>query len=148
MPKKQRQYKLDDGQLITVKQLMERTGLTKTACYFRLARSSDPEEIFKPLGEMRNGMKVYRLDDGSDWTAPELAEYLDCKKATASTRLSMMNGEAERILAPVKSSKTDAEIFLNSKEVRERVAERMYEDSTGFWKTFYGAFKEADCVLR
>lgn len=141
MPKKERQYKLDDGQLITVKQLMKRTGLTKTACYFRLTKTTDPKELLKPAGETRNGMKVYKLDDGSDWTAPELAEYLDCKKSTASTRLSVMNGESARILAPINSSKTDAEIFLNDEEVRERVAKRMYEDSTGFWRTFYGAFK-------
>ena len=138
MYKKARKYELNDGRIVTVREVMEVTGMTQNACYFRLQRSKDPEVVFAIPREKRNGHTVYKLDDGSDWTAPELVEHLNCKKSTASARLSTMNGDAKRILAPIFRPQEDEEIFLNKQEIKKRVSERMLEDSTGFWRTLYG----------
>ena len=136
MPTKEITYVLDGGQIVTVKDVMLATGLTKNACYFRLRRSTDPEVIFKIPPQTYKGMRLYLLDDGSAWTADQLSKHLGCKRSTASTRLSVMNGDSKRILAPLKKPKKDEEIFLTDSEIRQRVSKRMYEDSTGFWKTF------------
>ena len=129
-------YKLTDGTTITKKELMEQTGWGSGTCYSRLQKTNERDKLFKPIGRKnREGLKVYTLDDGSVWTARQLAEHLNCKPSTASTRLSMMRGESKRILAPIKRVKED-EDFLNEAEIKERISKRMYEDSTGFWGIF------------
>jgi len=129
-----RKFKLDDGQFITVAQLVENTGLPKSTCYSRLIKWSNPEELFRVEEHKKvGGLRVYTLDDGSEWTSKSLAEYLKCKTSTASTRLSMMKGNSKKILAPVKRQLSGANAYENNKEVQKYVEQRMLWDKESHW---------------
>jgi hypothetical protein len=130
-----RQFKLDDGQFITVAELVERTGLPKSTCYSRLIKWTNPEELFKIDKRKKvGGLQLYILDDGSEWTSKSLAEHLKCKPSTASTRLSMMKGNSKKILAPVRKQLSDDDAYENKKEVEQYVEQRMLWDKQGHWK--------------
>ncbi len=126
-------YKLDDGTTITVEQLMTQTGWKRGTCYARLTRNTNRADVFKELAFTRSG-RAYKLDDGTTWTVGELTEFLGCKRTTAGARLSTMNGDSKRIFAPPRSD--FGEDALDAIILRERIAERMYKDSSGFWKIF------------
>ena len=131
---KARKFKLDDGQFITVAELVERTGLPKSTCYCRLVKWTNPEELFRVDKHKKvGGLQLYTLDDGSEWTSKSLAEYLKCKPSTASTRLSMMKGNSKKILAPVKKQLSSADAYENDKEVQQYVEQRMLWDKQGHW---------------
>lgn len=133
--RKERCFKLDNGDIMTVSQLVEKTGLPRTTCYCRLIKCSDPDELFKVDKKRKSGgLQLYVLDDGSEWTRKSLAEHLNCKPSTASTRLSMMNGDSKRILAPVKKNPRSGFTYSNNKEVQQYVEQRMLYDKEGHWK--------------
>ena len=132
MNKRRRKFKLDDGTILTVDDMMEKTGWARNTCYYRLNNTSDPKELFaertyKKLG----GLYVYTLDDGSEWTSETLAQHLQCKRSTASTRLSMMQGDSKRILSPVRGSGTYEE--SESLALKKRLRNSMWSDPLGHW---------------
>jgi len=130
--KARRKFTLDDGVVITVEELVDRTGLPKSTCYARLSRWTNPEKVFGAVSPTQSG-RVYTLDDGSVWTALTLAQHLQCKKSTAGTRLSMMNGESKRILSPVRGGSYYDEQAGKTEEVKKRVRDRMLYDLNGHW---------------
>jgi hypothetical protein len=127
-------YTLDDGTTTTVVGMMEKTGMARGTCYARLNASTDPAQVYRPLQHTRSG-KSYTLDDGTVWTVDEVAEFLGCKRTSAGARLSSMNGESKRIFAKPRND-FSGENALDEVRLKERVAKRMYEDSTGFWGIF------------
>lgn len=132
--KGRREFSLDDGTVLTVDDMVEKTGWARGTCYARLSKWTNPLKVFKALSSTQRG-RLYVLDDGSEWTSQSLAEFLDCKVSTAGTRLSMMKGESKRILAPVRggTSYYDARAN-NSTEVQKRVRGRMWYDPLGHWE--------------
>ena len=102
-------YKLGDGTTITVEQLMTQTGWKRGTCYARLTRNTNRADVFKELAFTRSG-RAYTLDNGT------------------------MNGDSKRIFAPPRSD--FGEDALDAIALKERIAQRMYKDSSGFWKIF------------
>jgi len=128
-----REFKLDDDTVWTVASLMEHTGWARDTCYARLISSTDPKHILRILGKTQTG-KIYTLDDGSKWTTQGLSEFLQCKRSTAGTRLSMMKGDSKRILKPVQNPVKDNEMFLNGAEITNYIESRNWYDKQGHWK--------------
>jgi len=135
MNKSTRTYKLDDGTITTVDEMVAETGYPRSTCYSRLIKFTDPSKVYKSISPTRcthglkdsDGRYTYTLDDGSEWTSATLAEHLGCKVSTAGTRLSCMDGISERVLKPI-SDKVKV-----SKEVSTRHTDRMYYDIHGHW---------------
>ena len=121
-----KQYELDDGTFITIKDMQDK-GFSKNTAYCRLQRTRDPIKVFaSPLNN-------WQLDDGTVWTVDSLATYLECSRSTAWKRLHTSTDPAV-VFADVGQS-------TNGKVVDRRTAtslanSRMYGDPEGFWKIF------------
>jgi AcrR family transcriptional regulator len=139
MGAKWRVWTLNDGQEVTIDQLVEETGVSKNTLYRRLKDGErDPKIVKRPTETVSSrGERLYTLDDGSQWTVKQLAGFLDCKKATAASRLQERLGlKVANVLKPVKSPSTYETDIFNDKELKERVALRMLEDKDKFWAIF------------
>jgi len=97
--------------------------------YYRLKKSSDPDEILKPLDKNKSvdGLKIYTLDDGSRWTAKQVAKHTGCILSTASTRLSCYT-DPKKVLAP------PLEKTAKDRRINNAIKERMLFDPYGHWK--------------
>lgn len=123
------EWTLDDGSVWNTDNLSKLIGITRSSAYYRLNRSSDPNEVFKPKGEVKssNGLKLYTLDDGSKWTAEEVVKHTGCKKSTVATRLTVYT-DPKKVLAPPFSDST------RCREVSDTTKQRMFYDPLGHWK--------------
>ncbi len=128
---KEAKWTLDDGTITTTIEVAEKLGTNIGTAYSRLKRSKDPKVVYKPLPEYRftNGKreKLYTLDDGSKWTAREVAKAVGCKRGTASSRLCTMTDPAKVLEKPSNLKKP-------SKAIEKIIKERMYFDPLGHWK--------------
>ena len=124
-----RKFTLDDGSVWTTGGLSLRIGIAHSSAYYRLNKSTDPTIVLKPRDKVKvtSGLKLYKLDDGSEWTSAEVAEYTGCKKSTASTRLTMYT-DPVKILAPPLS------VTTVKKTVTDAIKKRMLYDPDGHWK--------------
>jgi hypothetical protein len=104
---------------VTASQLSELTGWKLDRCYKRLKKSNKWEDIIK---EFRPRTIIWKLDDGSTITAPDLAKKIDCSNSTAFLRLQKTSDPA-RLFRPIetKQQRTDcwgARIVWEDKEVQ------------------------------
>ena len=129
MGSKKREWTLDDGSVWTTEMVMLKVGCAQGTAYYRLNRSSDPRTVLKAREAHKagGGMKVYVLDDKSEWTARQVAKYTGCKLSTASTRLSCYT-DVDRVLAPPLNQTTKDKVVNNS------VKNRMFFDPEGHWR--------------
>jgi len=129
MGSKARQFILDDGSEWTTEGLSSRIGISHSSAYYRLNKSTDPTQVLKPRDKIKvtNGLKLYKLDDGSEWTSADVSEYTGCKKSTASTRL-IMYTDPKKVLAPPYTPSTKI------KPITEAIKSRMLYDPDGHWK--------------
>ena len=120
-------YKLDDGSEWTVREAAIKLVCTNSTAYARLTSSTDPDRVFRTINKNKDthGMKIYTLDDGSQWTARQVAAYAGIAKSTASTRLSVYT-DPEHVLCPTKTKQVD---IRNAKVCQTR----MYFDPLGHW---------------
>lgn len=125
--KKWKQYTLDDRSKWTVKEAAIELKCNQSTAYARLRSSSDPKHVFRPLNitKDKHGHKIYTLDDGSKWTAIEVAKHTGVAKSTASTRLST-HSDPNKVLAAI------GERIMN-KDAVEQYKTRMYYDPLGHW---------------
>lgn len=130
MGTRSRKFKLTDGSVWTTPELAKKLGCSVSTAYSRLSKYKDPAKVLKPraLHKIHNGLRVYVLDDGTEWTARTLAEHLSIKQSTASTRLSMYT-DPVKIFAPPPS--TGVVTTKGGAAIR---AGRMYYDPDGHWK--------------
>jgi hypothetical protein len=132
---KSKVYELSDGTEITARGLADRVDISITTARCRLCRTRDPSVLFKPaLGggnSAKSGhFKVYTLDDGSQWTIPEIVKKSGITKQCAAARLHKSRS-AEKVLK--------IKVFVegeDNKRIRGLVSERMIFDPDGFWKIF------------
>jgi len=129
MGSKARQFILDDGSEWTTEGLSSRIGISHSSAYYRLNKSTDPTQVLRPRDKIKvtNGLKLYTLDDGTEWTSADVSEYTGCKKSTASTRLTMYT-DPKKVLAPPYTPSTKI------KPVTEAIKGRMLYDPDGHWK--------------
>lgn len=129
MGSKARQFILDDGSEWTTEGLSSRIGISHSSAYYRLNKSTDPIIVLRPRDKVKvtNGLKLYILDDGSEWTSADVSEYTGCKKSTASTRLTMYT-DPKKVLAPPYTPSTKI------KTVTGAIKKRMLYDPEGHWK--------------
>ncbi|MCS5590512.1 MAG: hypothetical protein NZ824_11155 [Candidatus Thioglobus sp.] len=122
-----RVYTLDDGSTWTVKEAAAKLECTNSTAYARLTSSTDPKRVFRPINRDKDtyGMKVYTLDDGTQWTARQVAKHAGIAKSTASTRLSVYTDPA-KVLCPCKSKQVD----MRNAKICET---RMFFDPLGHW---------------
>ena len=128
--KSEREWVLDDGSEWTVKDLSKLLGCTISSAYYRLQKSNEASVVLKPIEriEKRDGLKVYYLDDGSGWTAKEVAEKTGCLSSTASTRLSCFTDPNKVLASPLRDRQA------KERSVKARVNNRMFSDPLGHWK--------------
>jgi hypothetical protein len=129
MGSKRREWKLDDGSVWTTKSLSELVGCSVSSAYHRLMKTSNPEYVLRPVESVKRikGYKVYRLDDGSEWTAKQVATHTGCLHSTASTRLSCYTDPDKVLAPPVRNP-------LHDKRLNEQMKSRMFFDPEGHWK--------------
>lgn len=99
-------YTLDDGTVITPRQLAKKVDISYFRARRRLHASSDPKEVFADKSYQTKGRKpkTYILDDGSEWSGPQLAKHLNCAPSTAVGRLNASTDPA-RVLKPLEEQK-------------------------------------------
>jgi hypothetical protein len=85
--------------------------------------------VLRPVESVKRikGYKVYRLDDGSEWTAKQVATHTGCLHSTASTRLSCYTDPDKVLAPPVRNP-------LHDKRLNEQMKSRMFFDPEGHWK--------------
>ena len=129
MGSKRREWTLDDGTVWTTETVMLKVGCAQGTAYYRLKRSSDPREALKSRAahKITGGMKVYVLDDKSEWTARQVADYTGCKLSTASTRLSCYTDVDKVLAAPLHQTTKD-------RVVNGSIKKRMFFDPDGHWR--------------
>jgi len=124
-----KKFTLDDDSVWTTRDLSALIGISHSSAYYRLNKSTDPAQVLKPRNKIKvtNGLKLYTLDDGTEWTSAEVSEYTGCKKSTASTRLTMYT-DPKKVLAPPYTPSTKI------KPVTDAIKRRMLYDPEGHWK--------------
>ena len=129
MGSKVRKFRLTDGSEWTTPELAKKIGCSVSTAYHRLTKSKDPASVLRPraLHKVHNGLRIYILDDGTEWTSRSLAEHLNIKQSTASTRLSMYSDPKKVMADPATTMRPSK----GSEAIR---AERMYNDPDGHWK--------------
>ena len=126
-------HELSDGSFWTSKEVAESTGINITTIRCRLARTKDVNIVFAPkLQTSPKGghYKQYKLTDGTLWTVPEVAAYIDASSTTAGARLWRSKDPAV-VLAPVLTQKGRAGIKLS-----KDILDRMYFADRDWWLTF------------
>jgi hypothetical protein len=130
-------WTLDDGSKVTTEDIMKALNCPRSTAYSRLARSTDPQHIYKEKQDTSGG-KTYLLSDGSKWTVAQLAAHLDCLHSTAGVRLSLSltgSNDVRKVLAPVNHQYSIEEsIKRGEKKIREEQESRMIGDPLGHWK--------------
>jgi hypothetical protein len=124
-----KKFTLDDDSVWTTRDLSALIGISHSSAYYRLNKSTDPAQVLKPRDKIKvtNGLKLYTLDDGTEWTSAEVSEHTGCKKSTASTRLTMYT-DPKKVLAPPYTPSTKI------KPVTDAIKRRMLYDPEGHWK--------------
>lgn len=124
-----KKYKLDDGQEVTVQDVLNRMPMPRSTAAYRLCTSTDPKVIFrKPIkGGNHKPLKKWTLDDGSVWTSDDVSEKLGCSRSGALRRLSRSTDPA-RVFAPLH---TKDEL---SDSLEKIIGDRMYFDGRDQWK--------------
>ena len=130
-------WTLDDGSKVTTEDIMKVLKCPRSTAYSRLARSTDPKQVYKEKQDTSGG-KTYLLSDGSNWTVAQLAKHLDCLHSTAGVRLSLSltgSNDVSKVLAPVRYQySVDESIRRGEKKILEEQANRMIGDPLGHWK--------------
>ncbi len=114
MPTKR--YLLSDGKVWTAQELVVKTGLSISTIRCRLKRTDNIDEILGPRQDSttyKGKHKVYNLDDGTQWTTPEVAKAINASLATAAARL-YRSTDPEVIFSPVKTSKSRDNLKLST----------------------------------
>ncbi len=121
-------YVLDDGSVWTTKSLMKEIGCAHGTAYARLTKSNEASYVLrkKEFSKKYGGLRLYVLDDGSEWTSRMVAKHTGCKLSTASTRLSCYT-DPEKVLKPPLT------YDYKDKTVNEYTRNRMYFDTNGHW---------------
>jgi len=131
MSRQARVYKLSDGSNLTAEELADKVGCTLSTARCRLARTADVGKLFKaPVlrGKARKGVyKIYTLEDGSEWTAPEVAEHVGCSLESARHRL-CTDTTVERVFRDIGVS------VPRERKQETLYKDRMYCDTLGHWK--------------
>jgi hypothetical protein len=129
MERKRKEWKLDDGSIWTTKSLSELVGCSLSSAYHRLSKTKDPVYVLRPIDKVKRvkGYKLYKLDDGSEWTAKQVAEFTGCPRSTASTRLSYYTDPAKVLAPPIRKP-------LHDKNLNKQMKKRMFFDPEGHWK--------------
>lgn len=83
--KHRKQYKLDDGQVVTQEQVSQLTGVSMRTAKRRVISSTDPAYVLAPMGTRH--AKKYTLTDGSKVTAKEVADHTGVTFEVAKQRL-------------------------------------------------------------
>jgi len=118
---KAKKFTLNDGSIVTSKQVAKSLNCSTSTAYNRLLKSSNPKQIYRTLKADRKPT-LYTLDDGSIWTIDSLAKYLDIKPSTAASRL-MSSNKAKYVVVPLKLN-----IIRDNK-----IKDSMYSDPLGHW---------------
>jgi len=138
---KNRKYFLSDGTPITTEELMQRSGLSRSACQKRLVKGGTLDEmLLTPEG---NRFKSYTLDDGSEWTTHTLMDRYKLAYSTAYVRLNKYTDPAKvccpstfkpKTIASVKDTLNKSTGISSNAVVGTIVKSRMYYDPLGHWK--------------
>jgi hypothetical protein len=118
-------FKLDDGRVLTTADVSKILNCSQSTAYARLTKSTDPARVLRTLHKSPKGGRIYTLDDGSKWTARQVAKHTGVAKSTASTRLSMYT-EPEKVLCSLKCQVVD----VSDAKICET---RMFFDPLGHW---------------
>jgi len=70
-----RTYKLDDGRIVTIKELMDLTGIPQAKLYYRLTKSRDLKHLSQPLNKFKNRHRSAFKETYKD-TSPEIMKLL------------------------------------------------------------------------
>ncbi len=123
-----REYVLDDGSVWTVPKLMLYLNCAHGTAYHRLGKTDKASYVLrkKEVNKSTSGLRLYVLDDGSEWTSQMVARHTGCKPSTASTRLSCYT-DPKKVLK-------DPKVYERREiAVKEAIKERMYYDPLGHW---------------
>ena len=70
-----RTYTLDDGRIVTIKELMDLTGIPQAKLYYRLTKSRDLKHLSQPLNKFKNRHRSAFKETYKD-TPPEIMKLL------------------------------------------------------------------------
>jgi len=70
-----RTYTLDDGRIVTIKELMDLTGIPQAKLYYRLTKSRDIKHLSQPLNKFKNRHRSAFKETYKD-TPPEIMKLL------------------------------------------------------------------------
>ena len=119
--KHRKKYLLDDGQEVTLEQVMKLTNTSKSGAKKRVNKSTDPAVVLAPIGTRRD--KQYTLSDGACVTAKEVMNATGLVLEVAKLRL---------------QQSTDREVIFKPhfcKAKRFVVVTRQVETEHGYTKT-------------
>jgi hypothetical protein len=97
---KSKVYTLDDGSKVTAPGVAKDTGLSITTIRCRLCRTNEKKKVYANAKDPinRSNYKTYMLDDGSEWTVPEIAEKTGVSRSCAGARV-LRTRDPKRVLA-------------------------------------------------
>ena len=70
-----RTYTLDDGRIVTIKELMDLTGIPQAKLYYRLTKSRNLKHLSQPLNKFKNRHRSAFKETYKD-TPPEIMKLL------------------------------------------------------------------------
>ena len=70
-----RTYKLDDGRIVTIKELMDLTGIPQAKLYYRLTKSRDIKYLSQPIDAFKTRHRSAFKETYKD-TSPEIMKLL------------------------------------------------------------------------
>ena len=70
-----RTYTLDDGRIVTIKELMDLTGIPQAKLYYRLTKSRDIKHLSQPLNKFKDRHRSAFKETYKD-TPPEIMKLL------------------------------------------------------------------------
>ena len=70
-----RTYKLDDGRIVTIKELMDLTGIPQAKLYYRLTKSRNLKHLSQPLNKFKDRHRSAFKETYKD-TPPEIMKLL------------------------------------------------------------------------
>ena len=125
-------YTLDDLREITAPELAKQANIHIKTARNRLNRSTDPKELFKEATNANNKgcFKTYTLDDGSQWTIPQMAAETGLTRQAIASRI-YLTKDPEKVL----SKKRQIHGF-DVKRISAEMQERMFFDPLGHWALF------------
>jgi len=125
-------YELNDKTIVTCKDVMNKTGINLKTVRDRLNKTRDPKAIYAELTYKQH--KVFKLTDGREMTMDEMHDLTGVSKNTIAARIH----KARKSGLPLVPEKMLAEPQggVRCSVIKERMAERMYQDCDGFWALF------------